>query len=237
MKPPVLLLAVLAAATSGLAADPAPVVAPEFFHAAGFDWRAVVTAPPAPDSISAQGEHELAVMLDTTRTPGQVALAKRYEQFDEFSLMAPVLGDWCTAQNLPRTHAIFQQIYRECRPTIEAAKAGYNRPRPSVYDPALRPAVAKPVTTSYPSGHAYSAACIAAVLAAVFPEHAADWEKQAALVRWSRVVGGAHYPSDVIAGKILGEAVARELLRSPRMQQAVAEIRAECAPYLHKKAA
>lgn len=237
MKHPIFLLAVLASATAARAADPAPVVAPEFFHAAGFDWRAVVTAPPAQDSITAQGERELAVMLDTTRTPGQAALAKRYEKFDEFSLMAPVLGDWCTAQNLPRTHAIFQQIHRECRPTVEAAKAGYNRPRPYIYDPTLHPVVEKSATTTYPSGHAYSAACIAAVLTVLFPEHAADWDKQATLVRWSRVVGGAHYPSDVAAGKILGEAVAREMLKSPKMQQALAEIRAEVGSYLHKKAA
>ena len=237
MKSPFFLLAALAFATVTRAADPAPVVAPEFFHAAGFDWRALVTAPPAEDSIAAQGEYELARALDAARTPEQVALAKHYEKFDECSLLAPVLGDWCTAQNLPRTHAIFQQVHRETRPTIEAAKAAYNRPRPYVHNPALQPAVDRPATTSYPSGHAYSASCIAAVLAAVFPEHAADWEKQAALVRWSRLVGGAHYPSDVIAGKVLGEAVARVLLKSPKLQQAIAEIRAECAPYLHKKAA
>lgn len=218
------------------AADPAPVP-PEFFPAAGFDWRAVVPPPPAEDSIAAQGEHELATQLDAARTPEQAALAKRYERFDEFSLMVPVLGDWCTAQNLPRTRAIFQQIHRECRPTVDAAKAAWSRARPYTYNPALHPAVARPANCTYPSGHAYSSSYIAAVLAAAFPEHATGWEKQAALVRWSRVVGGAHYPSDVVAGKILGEAVARELLKSPAMQQAIAAIRAEAAPYLHKKAA
>ena len=236
MKHPIFLLAVLSFATAARAADPSPV-APEFFHAANFDWRAVLAPPPAEDSIAAQGEHELARVLDAARTPEQAALAKHYEKFDEFSLMAPVLGDWCTAQNLLRTHAIFQQVSREARSTVEAAKAAWNRPRPYVHNPALHPAVAKSVTTSYPSGHAYSASCIAAVLTALFPEHAADWEKQAALVRWSRVVGGAHYPSDVTAGKILGEAVAREMLKSPKMQQALAEIRAEAAPFFRKKAA
>lgn len=234
---PIFLLAVLSLVPAARAADPAPAAAPEFFHAAGFDWRAVVPPPPAGDSIAAQGERELAVMLDTTRTPEQAALAKHYEKFDESSLMAPVLGDWCTAQNLPRTHAIFQQVYREARSTIEAAKAAWNRARPYLENPALHPAVDRSATAAYPSGHAYSASCYAALLAAAFPEHAAEWEKQAALVRWSRVVGGAHYPSDVIAGKILGEAVARELLKSPAMQRAIAEIRAEAAPYLHKKAA
>lgn len=236
MKRPLLLLAVLSLATLTppvLAADPAP----EFFHAAAYDWRAVVAPPPAEDSIASQGEHELALQLDAARTPEQAALAKRFEKFDEFSFMVPVLGGWCTGENLPRTRAIFQQIHRECRPTVDAAKAAWNRARPHTYNPALHPAVARPANYTYPSGHAYSSSYIAAVLATAFPEHAADWEQQAALVRWSRVVGGAHYPSDVVAGKILGEAVARELLKSPAMQQALAEIRAEVAPYLHKKAA
>lgn len=236
MKRPLLLFTTLVLAPALFAADPAPVT-PEFFHAAAFDWRAVLAPPPAEDSIAAQGEHELASALDANRTPEQAALAKRFEKFDEFSFMAPVLGDWCTAENLPRTRAIFQQIHRECRPTVDAAKAAWNRARPYTYNPALHPAVAKPANYTYPSGHAYSSSYIAAVLAAAFPGHSADWEKQAALVRWSRVVGGAHYPSDVVAGKILGEAVARELLQSPQMQQALAAIRAEVAPYLHKKAA
>ncbi|MBI2813023.1 MAG: phosphatase PAP2 family protein [Opitutae bacterium] len=237
MKLPALLRAVLAlaAAAGAPAAEPAP--APGFFNAAAFDWRPVLAPPPAPDSIAAQGERELAAALDAARTPEQAALAKRYEKFDEFSLMAPVLGEWCTAQNLPRTHAIFQQVYRETRPAVDAPKAAWNRPRPYMDNPALHPAVEKPANASYPSGHGYTSSFYAAVLTAAFPEHAAEWDKQAALVRWSRVVGGAHYPSDVVAGKILGEAVARELLRSPKLQQAIAEIRAEAAPFLRKKAA
>lgn len=230
-----LALFTLALAPAAFAADPAP--APEYFNAAAFDWHPLLPPPPAPDSIAAQGERELARELDAARTPEQAALARHYEKFDEFSLMAPVLGEWCTAQNLPRTHAIFQQLYREARPTIDAPKAAWNRPRPYVDNPALHPAVEKPANASYPSGHAYGSSCYALVLAAAFPEYAADWEKQAALVRWSRVVGGAHYPSDVMAGKILGEAVAREALKSPRMQLALAEIRAEVALYLRKKAA
>jgi acid phosphatase (class A) len=236
MKRPSLLLAALVFATTVPAAGPAPVT-PEFFNAAAFDWHPLLAPPPAADSIAAQGERELANELDVARTPEQAALAKHYEKFDEFSLMAPVLGEWCTAQNLPRTHAIFQQVYRETRPTVEAPKAAWNRPRPYIDNPALHPAVERPVTAGYPSGHAYTSSLYAAILATAFPEHAADWEKQAALVRWSRVIGGAHYPSDVIAGKILGEAVARELFKSLKLQEAIAEIRAEAAPFLRKKAA
>ena len=215
-------------------ADP---VTHDFLAPNAVDYQAVLTPPPAEDSIPAQGEHELAVELDAHRTPEQAAFAKSYEKLDVFKLLAPVLGDWCTAENLPRTAALFRQARAESRPVVEAAKAGWNRSRPYNFNPALTPAVEKPHNTSYPSGHGYDSALYAVLLTAALPDHAADWQKQAALVRWSRLVGGAHYPSDVVAGKILGEAVGREMLKSPKLQQALDEVRAELAARLHRKAA
>jgi acid phosphatase (class A) len=97
--------------------------------------------------------------------------------------------------------------------------------------------VSRPKNTSYPSGHGTDSALIATLLSAALPEHAAAWQRQAALVRWSRIVGGAHYPSDTIAGQLLGEALGREMLKSPQMQKALAEVRAELAAHLQKKAA
>ena len=74
MKRPSLLLAALVFAAAAPAADPAPV-APEFFNAAGFDWRPLLAPPPAEGSIAALGERELAGALDAARTPEQAALA------------------------------------------------------------------------------------------------------------------------------------------------------------------
>ena len=226
----------LALTVAVFAADPAPVTH-DYLAPNAVDYQALLTPPPAEDSIAAQGEHDLAIALDAHRTPEQAALAKYYEEFDVFTMLAPVLGEWCNAQNLPRTAAVFQQAYAESRPVIVAAKASWNRPRPFIYNPALTPAVGRPANTSYPSGHGYASAVFAVLLTAALPDHAADWQKQAALVRWSRLVGGAHYPSDVIAGKILGEAVGREMLKSPKLQQALEEVRAELAARLHRKAA
>ena len=236
MRRPPLILAALLLATTALAADPAPA-APVYFSAAGFDWHAVVPAPPAHDSLTAQAEREVATMLDHRRTADQVALARHYEKYDGFMFLTEVLGCPCTAETLPRTGAIMRQVWTECRPTIDAAKAAWNRPRPYIDNPALNPVVEKPNNASYPSGHAYGSALLAAIFTAALPEHAADWQKEAQLVRWSRLFGGAHYPSDVVSGQLLGEAVARELLKSPKMQQAVEEMRAEIRTCLLKKAA
>ena len=218
------------------ATDNAPVTH-DFLAPAAVDFHVLLTPPPAADSIAARGEQELMRHLQAIRTPEQAALAKYYEPLDVFRMLAPVLGEWCTAENLPRIAAIFRQVHNEARPTINETKAAWNRSRPYIFDSTLQPAVERPNNTSYPSGHSTESAMYAMILSAALPEHAADWQHQAMLVRWSRIIGGAHYPSDTIAGQILGEALARAMLQSPKLQQALEEVRAEIASHQVKKAA
>ncbi len=61
-----------------------------------------------------------------------------------------------------------------------------------------------PVTTSFPSGHSASAAAVAAGVALEMPPLAVPVGCLAAAVITSRVVTGAHYPSDVLAGSAVG---------------------------------
>ncbi len=57
---------------------------------------------------------------------------------------------------------------------------------------------------SFPSGHTATSFALAAVLANRFPRQAWIFYGVAGLVGVGRVVGGSHYPSDVLAGAILG---------------------------------
>jgi acid phosphatase (class A) len=208
------------------AAD-APTAANEFYAEGSVDFHAVVTAPPTEDSIAGQADRELAILFDTSRSPEQAALAGHFEKFSPFTLLADVMGDRCTREALPRTAAFLDKVYAETRPVILGAKANWNRQRPYDYNQDLRPVVDRPATTSYPSGHSFASSLCAVLMSAAFPERSAEWEKEARLVRYSRLYGGAHYPNDVIAGKVLGEAVANTLLRSPKIQKALREVRAE----------
>ncbi len=65
----------------------------------------------------------------------------------------------------------------------------------------------RPVTSSFPSGH--TAAAVAGALAAgrLFPRARLAWWLLAAGVALSRVYVGAHWPTDVVAGAVLGLAV------------------------------
>ena len=57
---------------------------------------------------------------------------------------------------------------------------------------------------SFPSGHSQSAFTIACVLSLVFPRAAWFFLTLAAMVALSRVLNGAHFPSDIIFGSYVG---------------------------------
>jgi undecaprenyl-diphosphatase len=60
---------------------------------------------------------------------------------------------------------------------------------------------------SFPSGHATTAFALATVLSLWYPKGWWALGGLAALVGWSRIVLGSHFPSDVLAGAVLGCAV------------------------------
>ncbi|MCF3962559.1 bifunctional phosphatase PAP2/diacylglycerol kinase family protein [Streptomyces fuscigenes] len=70
--------------------------------------------------------------------------------------------------------------------------------------PMVRQLKRQPVTTSFPSGHAASAAAFAAGVALESTGWGAVVAPVAASVAFSRVYTGVHYPSDVLAGAALG---------------------------------
>jgi undecaprenyl-diphosphatase len=68
--------------------------------------------------------------------------------------------------------------------------------------------VAMPSSTSFPSGHAANAAAFATGVATVLPEAGIPLTAAGALVAYSRVHTGVHYPVDVIAGSLAGTMLA-----------------------------
>ncbi|MFE0173561.1 bifunctional phosphatase PAP2/diacylglycerol kinase family protein [Streptomyces sp. NPDC059002] len=93
------------------------------------------------------------------------------------------------------TNAVAKYAVRRRRPVLDAV-------------PVVRRLARAPWTSSFPSGHAASAAAFAAGVALETPRYGALVAPVAAAVAFSRVYVGVHYPGDVLAGCALGAAAA-----------------------------
>jgi undecaprenyl-diphosphatase len=110
-------------------------------------------------------------------------------------------------------------------------KRSVRRPRPLLDPvPTVRQLKRQPITTSFPSGHAASAAAFAAGVAMESPAWGAAVAPVAFSVAMSRVYTGVHFPSDVAAGAALGVGAAfavRGLVPTRDQHAAPARPRAE----------
>jgi undecaprenyl-diphosphatase len=90
----------------------------------------------------------------------------------------------------------------------ELGKTVFDRHRP--FETQLGPPTS---THSFPSGHSATAFACATVLASLAPRWRVSFFILAALIAFSRIYNGVHYPTDVLAGSALGVLVGLAVLR------------------------
>jgi membrane-associated phospholipid phosphatase len=86
---------------------------------------------------------------------------------------------------------------------------GRRRPNRVAQNVPLAPRTRMPISTAFPSGHAATGFAFATGVGHVLPGAAIPLQGLAAAVAYSRVHVGVHYPADVIAGALVGIALAR----------------------------
>lgn len=212
-----------AAALSGLTS----AFAGHFLPDPGLDLRALLEPPPAADSVVTRAELDVVLQLQDLRTP---ALAKRAQEIENetiSSFASDVVGPWFNVDRLPKTAALFAAVREDFIPINRASKALWPRKRPPFADSRVKPCVEFSDSGAYPSGHGIQSALWAALLSELLPDHAAAFQQRAQETGRMKLFTGVHYPSDLEAGRRLGEALAREMLKSPALQQALVESRAE----------
>lgn len=136
------------------------------------------------------------------------------------SLAIPALGVGAEVagrrRGLPPTLPLAAVALAGASLASSALKDVFDRARPSVADPTVIALIGLPGDASFPSGHATSAFAAAGVVMALHPALRAPALALAALVALSRVYLGVHHPVDVLAGALLGAAIAAVVVLTAR---------------------
>ena len=110
----------------------------------------------------------------------------------------------------------------------DQAKDFYKRPRPYTVDPNLANGKLEK-SFSYPSGHSTESMVLALVLADLFPAQHDAIIAKARSIGWHRVEIARHYLTDIYAGRVLAQAIVREMKASQDFQRDFAGAQAEIA--------
>lgn len=130
----------------------------------------------------------------------------------EYSYEAIYAGT-LSPREIARTKPLLNAVFNVNKNVVDDYKEHFDRLRPYKVDKRIKPCVTLPnPNASYPSGHAAFGALSACVLSKIYPERAEELSQFGHLVGDNRVTIGIHYPSDVVAGKRLGNAICRRLM-------------------------
>jgi acid phosphatase (class A) len=209
-----------------LTSGSAPVWADAIYLSRGHpDGVALLTPPPGRGSEEEAADLATVRSVFKARTEQESARAKKDSTLSIFNF-AEVIGPEFKAGQLPKVEALFEKVKKDITDSINIPKDHWKRKRPYQIESDLTFGPPEP-SPSYPSGHSTRGTVQSLVLAELFPE-----KREAILafgreIGWDRVLIGKHFPTDVQAGRVLGQAIVRELLASPAFQHDLAEARAE----------
>jgi undecaprenyl-diphosphatase len=110
---------------------------------------------------------------------------------------------WSQGLSDPLLQCMFLAFAIE-RPVYFVLKNGFKRNRPQQALQNFRSVITPSDQFSFPSGHTSAACMVATLLAYFFPAYLALLYVWVALVAFSRVILGVHFPTDTLVGAVLG---------------------------------
>lgn len=182
---------------------------------------------PFPANTSPETKAELAylVRLQNTVRPYRAARVRLTDDDATETLEA-----YCSAHGLSTGGTL--SVAQAARPVLLQLKRLYNRPRPYQLATYMEPGFHAMTSTSahtpaYPSGHSAQTILAALLLSDMHPAHRDAFMALAQEVGVHRMVGGFHFPSDVVYGEEVGRVLYGCLAR--------ASVRTAAAKFKEKK--
>lgn len=217
------------AAILGLSLTALPLCAkdPHYLPKDKPDAITLLAPPPLPDSPEQAADLQEVREVHQAATAADLAAAKEETKFTLFT-WTPAIGDFLRPGKFPRTEVFLQNVRSDAARVTDGAKDYWKRPRPYKIDPSL--AGGKLETSySYPSAHSTESMVMALVLADLFPDKREAIIAVARDIGWHRVEYGRHYPTDIYAGRVLAQAIVREMKKDADYQRDFAAAQAEIA--------
>jgi acid phosphatase (class A) len=189
------------------------------------DGVALLGPPPLPGSEEAAADLATVQQVFKARTAAETYRAQQ-ESSLSLTIFAPAIGPNFQPGKFPKLQALMNKVKMDIAPAINAPKDTYRRLRPYQLDPQL--AFGKPEKDfGYPSGHSSRGMVYALVLSEIFPNNRDAIMEIGRNIGWDRVLIGKHFPTDIRAGRVLAQAIFRELMANPRFQNDLAAVKTE----------
>jgi acid phosphatase (class A) len=205
-----------------------PLCAQEHYLSPGQpDAAALLPPPPLPDSPEQAADMQEVRTVSRNAPGDDVTMAMSEKEFSSFNF-TPAIGDFFQSGKFPKTEAFMKNVQKDAAAVADNAKDIWKRPRPFMIDHSLAKGKLEK-TWSYPSGHSTESMVLALVLADLFPEHRGAIIAEARSIGWHRVEIARHYPTDIYAGRVLAQAIVRQMKESPDYQRDFAAAQAELA--------
>jgi len=189
------------------------------------DAATVLTPPPLLGSAEQIADMETVHVVFHFASSNDMAAAYGEKKFSVFNFTAAV-GPFFIATNLPLTTAFFEKVQLDAEIVTDLGKDYFKRPRPYTTDPSLANGKLEK-SFGYPSGHSTESMTLALVLAEMLPEKHEAIMDHARLMGWHRVQIARHYPTDIYAGRVLAQAIVKQLKKSDWFEKDFAQAKAE----------
>ncbi len=170
------------------------------------DTTSLIGAPPSSDSIAFLNDKaisEATFSLDKDNPKYQQAINHSDDNLDDvMSEFSEVVGQSIDKENTPYIYSLLEKSTNDANNFKDKAKNHYKRKRPFVYFDRKPCSTTEDGTTySYPSGHSTRAWNDGLILASLKPQKANEILDMSKSMAESRVICGAHWPSDIKAAQ------------------------------------